>query len=272
MVILCIPLLVVVVALLLLQDGLIYLPRKYPADLAPLLPKGAVTLEYRTGQGDQTAFYRPAKAGDAPERLWLLFGGNGALALDWKEFVDAYPDDHAAFLLVDYPGYGRCAGAPSPSRIGDNADGAFAALAAKLGQTPESLTARSAVLGHSLGAAAASQFAARHALARVVLVAPFTELRAMARGVVGWPLCWLLKANFDNRARLDEVMARQPAPPVTILHGTDDEVIPVAMGRDLAGRFPGRVTFREIPGADHNGILALAESEIVAAMLGKPLP
>jgi pimeloyl-ACP methyl ester carboxylesterase len=128
------------------------------------------------------------------------------------------------------------------------------------------LEQRSAVLGHSLGAAAACQFAARHAVARVVLVSPFTELRAMARRSVGWPLCWLLRGNFDNRARLAEITARTPAPPVVILHGDDDEVIPVAMGRTLAAELGDRCRYQEIAGADHNGILGMAESQIWAAM------
>jgi pimeloyl-ACP methyl ester carboxylesterase len=266
MVILTIPLLVVVVVLLVFQDDLIYLPRRYPADLSALLPPGAEVLEYRTGQGDQASFWCPPRAGGAPTRVWLLFGGNGALALDWGDLVAAHPDAHAGFLLVDYPGYGRCAGAPSPSRIGEASTAAFAALAAKLGQPVEELARRSAVLGHSLGAAAASQFAARQGVPRVVLVSPFTDLRAMARGTVGWPLCWLLRGNFDNRARLAEVVAHDPAASVAILHGSADEVIPVAMGRDLAAGLGARATFTEIPGADHNGILALAETEILAAM------
>lgn len=270
MVILLIPLLVFVLVLLLFQDSLIYFPRRYPTGpLTELLPPRTSLVEYRTDQGDQTAFYCAPKAGGVPGRIWLMFSGNGAQALDWKDFVSGFPDAHTGFLLIDYPGYGRCAGAPSPATIQAGADAAFAALAAHLALPAADLARRSAVLGHSLGAAAACQFAARHAVARVVLVAPFTDLRAMARRSVGWPLCWLLRGNFDNRARLAEITTRVPAPPVVILHGDEDEVIPVAMGRALAAGLGGRATYHEIAGADHNGILLFAEAQIRAAMLDR---
>jgi len=264
--ILAIILLVLVLALLVFQDALIYFPRRYgDAALAQTSPRYA-RVEYQTDQGAQTGFYRAPKAGGDARHVWLLFGGNGSVALDWLDFVEAYPDQHTAFLLVDYPGYGLCAGAPSPARIQAGSDAVFAALAATLGQSVTDLEKRTAVLGHSLGAAAACQFAARHAVTRVVLVSPFTELRAMARRTVGWPLCWLLRGNFDNRARLVEITARTPPPAVVILHGDDDEVIPVAMGRALAAELGERCSYREIAGADHNGILASAESQIWAAM------
>ena len=48
-------------------------------------------------------------------------GGNAGLALDWLETAvefmasrDRPPATQAAFLLVDYPGYGTNAGEPSP--------------------------------------------------------------------------------------------------------------------------------------------------------------
>ena len=266
MIILTIPLVIVVVALLVFQDSLIYLPRRYSDAAIAQAATRCTQLEYQTDQGQQTAFYYAPKAGGEAQRIWLLFGGNASVALDWQDFVETYPDQRAAFMLVDYPGYGRCAGAPSPSRIQAGSDAAFAALAAKLGQPAVELEKRTAVLGHSLGAAAACQFAAHHAVTRVVLVSPFTELRAMARRSVGWPLCWLLRGNFDNRERLAEITARTPAPPITILHGDNDEVIPVAMGRTLAAELGDRCSYQEISGADHNGILEMAESQIWAAM------
>jgi len=267
MIILAIPFVILVVALLVFQDALIYMPRQYATgDLAQHVPPRTTTLEYQTDQGEQTAFYVAPKADGEAEWIWLLFCGNASVALDWKDFVETYPDQHTAFLLVDYPGYGRCAGAPSPARIQAGSEAAFVALAATLGQSVEELEKRTAVLGHSLGAAAACQFAARHAVTRVVLVSPFTELRAMARRSVGWPLCWLLRGNFDNRARLAEITTRAAAPPVVIVHGDEDEVIPVAMGRTLAAELGNRCRYLEIAGADHNGIFGIAEAQIWSAM------
>ena len=186
-------------------------------------------------------------------------------------------DPRRAFLLVDYPGYGRCAGKPSPASIAENVDGAMTVLARRLGQ-PDAATlaqtlaanGRWAVAAHSMGTRAALEFAVKcPALSRVVLVAPFTSLRAMARGTVGWPLCWLLRGNFDNRARLDDLGARAVPPPVFILHGERDSLIPPAMGRALAAAHPGFVRFESVAGADHADVVEIARSRLLTVLDGR---
>jgi pimeloyl-ACP methyl ester carboxylesterase len=88
----------------------------------------------------------------------------------------------------------------------------------------------------------------------------------MGRHTVGWPLCYLLRHNYDNRARLRDLATRQPLPRITIFHGGDDGLIPASMGRELASLFPAMITFHEIPGADHNSVLSGARAQIFAAM------
>jgi pimeloyl-ACP methyl ester carboxylesterase len=79
-------------------------------------------------------------------------------------------------------------------------------------------------------------------------------------------MCWLLLHNFDNRARLGELAARAHPPRITILHGSDDQAVPVSMGRQLASLFPAMITFHEIPGAGHNTILLDGRAQILDAM------
>jgi len=59
--------------------------------------------------------------------------------------------------------------------------------------------------GHSLGAAVALDFAARHRVERVVAIASFTTLREEAARVVGRELARLLRENYDNRENLSEL-------------------------------------------------------------------
>jgi len=249
------------------QDSLIYIRRTYLHDVVAQPPAGCTALRFRTAQGEQVAFYRAPSSGMAPLRLWCCFGGNGALALQWLSVVDGYPDAQAGFLFIDYPGYGACAGSPSPATILESSDAALVALAAQLQETPVALAARCCVLGHSLGSGAALQFAVRHPIQAAVLVAPFTSLRDMARRSVGWPLCGLLKGDFDNRMRLAELCARPQPPALAILHGDRDEVIPVEMGRALAAQAGVRVRFDEVAGADHNGLVVLHRERLWKAML-----
>ena len=240
--------LIVSAALLWYQDRLIYLIRRYPEPV--VVPSGVERIDFTTAAGAQVAWWIPPKPGH--DRVWLAFAGNASLALGWPQLVTT--DD--GMLLIDYPGYGASVGSPSPATILAASEGAVAALVAR---RPGSR--RWAVVGHSLGCAAALQYAARHPVERIVLIAPFTQMRAMAQLVVGWPLCELLLHRFDNAARLAEIAA-QGQPVIDLWHGTADEVIPFSMGESLARQFPG-VRLHPVPEADHNGILAEIADKIL---------
>lgn len=262
-------LLIPVLLFLWYQSKLIYYPNAYyPGYRRTLQKNHGQPIEYQTSQGKQVAFYIPPRnlGGDAaePKMIWVCFAGNGSLAMDWLQYLPEW-DGKFAYLLVDYPGYGDCQGAPTPGRIRDNGLGAVTALAAYLHQNQEQLKTRLGMLGHSIGCAPALMTADALSLKRIVLVAPFTTLTDMARHVVGWPLCYLNLHRFDNVSHLAS-LCRKGAK-VTIFHGTDDEVIPISMSRALAAAHPGEVTLHEEAGQNHNFILGNKCKEIGAAML-----
>ncbi len=255
------------ILLLLFQRELIYHPRPYEAGAEARNP-ALVPLDYSTAQGRQRAFYLPPSGapGQPPRHLWVAFAGNGSLALDWLDFLGPPPDPRDGCLLIDYPGYGDCQGAASPRAIEESAEAAFASLAQSLHTQPSALEANLNLVCISLGCAAGLNFAVHHPVDRIVLLAPFTSMRAMARRVVGWPLCWLLMHNFDNGARLGELAARPHPPRVTIFHGDDDQTVPETMGRQLAAMYPAMITFHEVPGAGHNTVLSDSRERIIDIM------
>jgi uncharacterized protein len=249
-----------------LQHSMIYLPRSYGVEVARMLPQGGKVVSYTAGGKRQHAYYMaPQTRGSSdPSRLWLMFGGNGSLALDWLDLVEGYPDPAAGYLMIEYPGYGENSGKASPATILESTDKALAQLRQEEGS---SVTAtRLAVIGHSLGCAAALQFAARTEVERIVLVSPFTTMTAMARRVVGVPLAYLLRHRFDNVARLDEIAKRSPRPALTVIHGDSDDIVPVSMSRELVARYAGWAEYHEIKGGDHNMIMLAAEPLIKKAI------
>lgn len=242
--------------LFLQQHSMIYYARRYPAGFEERLTPGTIQLPYTTLAGEQMAFYVPPRSGAAvPEQLWVAFSGNASLALDWMFLVDAQPNDNAAFLLVDYPGYGRNAGKAGIAPTRATADAALEKLAEQLNVETEVLAQRVSVLGISLGAAAALEFAAGHPVQRAVLIAPFTSLRDMAARLFTRPAALLLLENYDNRARLRELAERRNPPRIAIFHGTADTLIPATMGRELAETFPQLVEFFPIERATHDTIV-----------------
>ncbi|WP_395739540.1 alpha/beta fold hydrolase [Prosthecobacter sp.] len=259
-----------VIFLLSCQSRLIYFPNPYRAEYETALRKAkGERIRYTTSQGAQTAFYIPPHSPPSsglPQTIWLCFAGNGSLALDWLRHTPGW-DVHHAYLLIDYPSYGECEGEPTPDRIRESGKAAVAALAAHLQTTPADMHPRLAVLGHSLGSAAALMAADDLDVRRGVLLSPFTTMTDMGRIVLGWPLCHLNRHRFDNQKALGHVAAR-PGARFVIFHGGDDEVIPVRMGRELSQAHPQVVTFHEIPGGHHNDLLETDAPLIGRAMEG----
>lgn len=246
---------------------MLYHPRPYDARYANFLPPDGVELSFQTGASKQVAFYLPRGLGrQMPQRLWIAFCGNGSLALDWTGLIAKDRHSGDTFLLIDYPGYGKSEGYATIGSTRAAADGALEALAKHLETTPDKLEPLLSVLGHSWGTAVALDFAARHSVQHIVLIAVFTDLREEAALVVGGPLSYLLSENYDNRLRLRELARRSPPPRVEIFHGTSDDIIPVRMGRELAESFPAFVKFHPVEGGDHLSPLFTATDEILAAM------
>src|SRR6202043_458316 len=226
---------VVVCAVYFRQHSMLYHPRRYGAGYDHVLPQNGVEIGYKTASGSDFAYFIATGEG-LPRRVWFAFCGNGSLALDWLPILADYPKNGDAFLLVDYPGYGKNAGYAGIESTRACADGALHALSERL-RVPEDELPLCAI-GHSMGSAVALDFAVRHHASAVLLIAPFTTLREEAATVVGGLLSHLLSESYDNRSALARLAMRNPRPRIAIFHGTDDKDIPIRMGSELAREYP----------------------------------
>ena len=264
--------LILVALLILLQRRFFYFPRKYSAgEIETAEKEGAIVLGYGTSQGRQTAFlFGTPPSGTLLSRLWIVFGGNAMTALDWIEILRECQLEAGGFLLVDYPGYGLCAGNPGADSILENAIGAYHALI----ESKRWIIRRPhlGVLGWSIGAAAGLQFAEKFPVQDLVLIAPFTAMEDMVKRFTGIRPGMLLLDRFDNVEALSRVRAQTPSPAVTIVHGEKDALIPVSMGRSLAQDLPAPIEFHGISGASHNTVFWEAKELIYAKLRGEVAP
>ena len=245
------------------QHSMVYHPRPYDTSYAQVLPPNGQEISYTLPFGRQTAFYIPPRnSGRSPVRLWIAFCGNGSLALDWTTILAGNPNSHDAFLLVDYPGYGKCQGYATIASMRLSSDAALKTLTKRLALSEEEMESRLCTIGHSLGSAVAIDFGARHHVQRVLAIAPFTTLREEAARIITSPLSHLLIESYDNRAGIAEIRKRNPEAKIAIFHGTKDEVIPVRMGRELAQKFPF-IDFFPVEGATHVSVLSEAHDKII---------
>jgi pimeloyl-ACP methyl ester carboxylesterase len=247
------------------QSQFIYFPRPYADGITAQWQQRTAgkKIDFTTSQGKQRAFLQGKLK--TPRNLWIFCGGNGTVALDWSEWIDENAPQEDAWLLVDFPGYGDCEGSPSPSRIRESLKTVVPLAARELGWSDPPDPARLRFFGHSLGSAACLIAATEFGVQRGVLVSPFTSTMEMSGVLTGLPLGFLVWHRFDNPARLAELTARGPGK-VVILHGTDDEAIPVWMSRKLAAAQKSAVTLREIPGGRHNTIPETHRAELAGAI------
>jgi pimeloyl-ACP methyl ester carboxylesterase len=235
------------------QSRWIYFPRPYAAGVVgdwKSQTHGQV-IEFTTSQGRQQAYLQGNL--QSPGNLWIVCGGNGTVALEWADWLQTHAPGGDAWLLVDYPGYGACEGSPNPARIRESLREVVPLAWRKLGWEGDPDSTRLRFFGHSLGAAVCLIAASEFGIQNGVLVAPFTSTMDMSRELLGIPLGPLVRHRFDNTALLAELASRGPGT-VWILHGTKDEVIPVAMSRQLAADQPGVVRLIELPEGRHNTV------------------
>ena len=104
------------------------------------------------------------------------------------------------------------------------------------------------IFGRSLGAAVAVRLATVRGAEALVIHSPFTSVADMARTMYRFlPVSVLVRARFDNLATVPSVRS-----PVLVLHGTDDEIVPIEMGRRVHGAVTAPSHMVELEGATHN--------------------
>jgi pimeloyl-ACP methyl ester carboxylesterase len=94
--------------------------------------------------------------------------------------------------------------------------------------------------------------AARGRGATLVLVTPYTSMTDMGEQVTSrfpiLPVRLLMRERFATLEKAPRI-----AVPTLVLHGTDDELVPYAMGRRIAAALP-RARLVTVPGGHHNDL------------------
>lgn len=223
----------------------------YPApDVGPLVvPAGAELLDLRASDGAPVhALYFPA-ADKRP--TVVLFHGNGSTIGDDVDLADALHSHGLGVLLVEYRGYGVSRGSPRPSEPGLYLDAMTALDALEQRGVKKD---RVVLWGLSLGTGVATEMALRGRGSALVLLAPYTSVRAMASHYAPvLPTSLIVDERFDTITKAPKIQL-----PVLVIQGDSDEVIPVAMGKEVAAAFP-KAKLIIVKGGHHNDLFASAE-------------
>jgi uncharacterized protein len=198
---------------------------------------------FKTEDGVTLNGWFVAYPGASTTLLW--FHGNGGNIGHRSEHLKLLHDKLKIHIFIfDYRGYGKSAG--KPSEEGSYKDGVAALAYLRSRKDVESQ--RIVLFGQSLGAAVATEIAVREPLLALILEAPFTSIRDMARIAAPWlPIGALLRIKYDNLEKIKKVQA-----PILVLHGDFDDIVPFDQGKRLFAAAPEPKEFYTIQGAHHN--------------------
>lgn len=180
----------------------------------------------------------------APGRPTLLYFHGNAGALDTRaERIRKYMARGYGVYMMTYRGFGGSTGRPSERANVADAMTAYDALAGA------GLTAADIVIyGESLGSGVATQVAAARPVLGLVLDAPYTsmvDLAALHHPLL--PARFFMTDRYETSRHIGAVTA-----PLLIVHGEEDDIIPVAMGRALYALANEPKAIRIFPGAGHS--------------------
>jgi fermentation-respiration switch protein FrsA (DUF1100 family) len=204
---------------------------------------GVKEIELAAADGTSlVAWHAPAQKG---KPTLLYFHGNAANAANRAPKIALMLESGFGVFYLNNRGYGGSAGKPTEAHNVADAIAAYDRLR-QLGVPEGKIVA----YGESLGSGQAVRLAAERKVAGIVLEAAPTSTVDVGRSVYFFlPLNLLIADQYNVERHIGAVTA-----PLLILHGEDDEVIPVDMGRRIYRSANGPKRIETFPRGHHNDL------------------
>lgn len=179
-----------------------------------------------------------------PRGVVLYFHGNKKNISWYARFAPYFTKHNYEVWMIDYPGYGKSTGTFNEQTLYDWAGQVYKFARSRF--AADSIV----IYGKSLGTCIAAQLASTHNSKRLILETPYYSMTSMARRYFFmYPVDWLFKYRFPEAEFLQKVEV-----PVTMIHGTDDGIIPYSNARKLKKVMKPGDEFITIDGGSHNDL------------------
>ncbi|HEY4848011.1 MAG TPA: alpha/beta hydrolase [Methylocella sp.] len=237
-----------IVGLAVFQRRFQYFPDRHLADPARAGMSGVEDLRLTANDGETlVAWYVPAKN---RHPLILYFHGNGGALADRVPRFRSLLASGYGLLAISYRGYGGSTGSPTQKGLMEDAETAYLEARAR-GYDGD----RIVLMGESLGTGVAIALAATHEAAALVLDSPYSSaVEVAAAHYAIFPVNWLMFDRFRSDLAIGGVHI-----PVLVVHGDEDEVIPIGLARRLFELANEPKTFMNVSGGKH---LVLGSAEV----------
>lgn len=232
------------IALYYFQNKLLLHPKRYAKEYAYKfnVPFKEVNIAINKNENLNLVQFLPK--GLVRKGIVIYFHGNMKNINHYAKFADNFTKHNYEVWMPDYPGFGKTTGELTEEKLYQHAK-----LVYKLANSK--IAADSIIIyGRSFGTGVASYLAAAVDLKRLILETPYYSVPALFSyyGPV-YPTSLMSKFKLPVHEYLKDVTA-----PITILHGTDDALIPYSITKKLMGSLKATDEFITIKDGEHNNL------------------
>ncbi len=183
---------------------------------------------------------------EKPKGVILYFHGNAGDLSRWGMVAEFYVKKGYDVLMMDYRTFGKSTGKLSEAALYADAEFCYNYLKGYY------LEHDIILYGRSLGTGIATYLASKHKPKQLILETPYYSMADVAKSKFPvLPVKYLLKYKLPSHEFIRDVKC-----PISIFHGTDDEVVPYRSAQKLFQVAPSaHTTFITIDGGNHSNLI-----------------
>ena len=217
------------ILLFFLQDKFIFHPAKLPADYNYHFDIPFRQIDLAVTAEKNLSIVQFTVPDSVRKGIVLYFHGNRQNINRYAKYATNFTRNGYEVWMMDYPGYGKSTGKRSEQVLYDDA-----LLLYKMAISKVSLE-HIILYGKSLGTGIAAQLASVRDCRRLILETPYYSMDALAKYYFFiYPVIPMSKYTIPTYRNFELIKA-----PITIFHGTKDQVIPYKQAKWLANKKPG---------------------------------
>jgi fermentation-respiration switch protein FrsA (DUF1100 family) len=226
-----------------LQEKLIFLPSKLPADYSYSFTQPFEEIFITTADGALLNGIHFKL--EQPEGVIVYYHGNAGDLARWGDIALFFVDKNFDVIIMDYRTYGKSTGKLSEEALYNDGQ-LFYEYALK--HYDESVIT---LYGRSLGTGIATRVASENKPFQLILETPFYSLLDLGKSRFPYlPVQWFLKYPLKTYEYISEVSC-----PIAFFHGTEDSVVPYNSGLRLFNSVAdNKNSFYTIKGGQHNNL------------------
>jgi len=231
-------------ALYLLQEKMLFRPTVLPQDHEYVFRHEFEELFLNTD--DQAVINAIHFKVERPIGVILYFHGNAGDLQRWGEITEFFVDMEYDVVVMDYRTYGKSKGQLSEKALYNDGQMFYNYVLQQYNENDILL------YGRSLGSGIASKLAAANQPKQLIMESPYYSIADVAKSRFPmFPVTKMLSYELPNYKHIENVQC-----PITVIHGTDDYVVPYESGKKLVSESSkNNLTLITVDGGGHNDLI-----------------